>query len=837
MSLRLVACLSLGVLGMVALVRAANGTPALPPAASQTVDFRRDIYPILNEHCFECHKGHDATSGYRLDQKSDMLGETDGKVLVKVGDSAGSRLIHLIAGQVPRKRMPADGRPPLTAGQIGLLRAWIDQGMKWDEKVLPVERPVSAHWAFQAVKTAKPPTPLVGFARSDNPIDAFIRAKQQAAGLTPATEADRRTLIRRLALDLIGLPPTPAELETALNDRSSTWYENLVERYLASPHYGERWARHWLDLARYGDSEGYESDHPRPYMWRYRDYVVASFNADKPYDRFIREQLAGDELLPYSDENLIATGFLACARLSSNEEDKALQRNDVLVDMVNATAGTLLGVTFNCCQCHNHKFDPFSARDYYRFQGFFVKGAVNNLALQDRTLLAAYEAAKPPEYDAVFRLKETLFENARARLIAEAKKALTDQQRAALGIPAQQRTPEQEELAREAELKFQSTPNRIEKGIADEDRPLYTELTKKLASLEKKMPDRPQTFGFYSPVSSPTKVEVLPMKGFYPPPYIPAELAAAKAHLLVAGEVRNRGPVLDAGWPALFGPTPSEVNRKPRTVLADWMTDPKHPLTARVWVNRLWHYHFGKGIVETPSDFGTRGATPTHPELLDWLASELIRSGWSTKHMHRLIVCSSTYRQSSAPNAGNAKIDAKIDPANKLLWHWPLRRLESETIRDCALATTGELDATLGGPGDTDDGKSVRRTIYLFQRRSRAPMMQKMFDGPSAANESCPCRHVSTVPLQALFLLNNEYATRRAQALAGRLESLAGDDRDRQIETAFQLLLARPPAAAERLAARTFFEKQPVNPAAESPSALVLFCQAMLSINEFVYIE
>jgi hypothetical protein len=486
----------------------------------------------------------------------------------------------------------------------------------------------------------------------------------------------------------------------------------------------------------------------------------------------------------------------------------------------------------NCAQCHNHKFDPFSARDYYRFQGFFVKGAVNNLVLKDRDLWAAFEAARPAEYEPTYKLREALYEGARARLIEEARKKFTPEQKAALAVPEEKRTPREQELAREAELKFQFTPGRIESAILPEDKTLYTELKKKLEAMEKKMPDRPQTWGFYSPATSPTKVDVLPMKGFYPPPYVPAELARARPYLLVAGEVSQRGPELDVGWPALFGAVPEEVNGKPRTVLADWLTSPKNPLTARVWANRIWQYHFGKGIVATASDFGTRGARPTHPELLDWLAGELIRSGWDTKHIQRLIVRSSTYRQSAAFHEGNAR----IDPENHLLWRWPLRRLESEAIRDSMLAVSGELDRRIGGPTE-EESKSKRRTIYLLQRRSRAAMMQKMFDAPTAAGESCPKRHCTTVPMQALFMLNNEFGLERARALADAIQDRAGSDRTRQIESAFLLVLGRQPDDRERDLASRFFRNHPADPAAGEGAALVQFCQVMLNLNEFIYID
>ncbi|HEX8200823.1 MAG TPA: DUF1549 and DUF1553 domain-containing protein, partial [Isosphaeraceae bacterium] len=750
------------------------------------------------------------------------------------GKSGESRLVHLVAGVLEGAVMPPGGKGKrLTAAQVGLLRAWIDQGLTWDEA--PEDAAPIAHWAFQPVTV--PAVPRVhnsGWAR--NPIDAFIAARHEFAGLTPAPEAPRRTLIRRLAFDLTGLPPSPEEIAAFLADAAPDAFENLVERLLASPRYGERWGRHWLDLARWAESEGYESNHPRPYAWRYRDYVVRSFNRDTPYDRFLREQLAGDELFPYADEHLIATGFLAAARLSSNEEDKALQRNDVLVDILNATGGALLGLTIQCAQCHDHKFDPITARDYYRLQGFFVRGQPANLALQDKRLWAAYEAACPPELEPARRLRDALLEGARARKIAEAKGALAPEMLRALETPAERRTPGQAELARQADLAVQFTADEIEKALRAEDRPLYAELKKTLAALEKSRPDRPQTFGFYAPATSPTPVDVLPMKGFYPLSFEPAALARARPLLLVGGDVHNRGPALEAGWPAVFGPTPEGVaTTASRLALADWMTDPRHPLTARVWVNRLWAYHFGRGIVATPSDFGLKGTPPTHPELLDWLAGELVRSGWSTKHIHRLIVTSNVYRQAAEPSTANAT----LDPENSLLWRWSPRRLEAEAIRDAMLATSGELDTTAGGPGLPDNGSAVRRSLYLNQKRERPPAMQALFDGPSAAAESCPRRHVSTVPLQALHQLNSPFATQRARAFARRVVGREGNDRDRQIAASFLLALGRPPDDAERAAAEAYFRAiAPGDDDAEEPTgALVLFCQALLNVNEFLYLE
>jgi Protein of unknown function (DUF1553)/Protein of unknown function (DUF1549) len=685
----------------------------------------------------------------------------------------------------------------------------------------------SGHWAYQP--THRPEVPRVrNTAWVVNPVDAFIAAKYEERGLVPAPEAPRRVLIRRLSLDLLGLPPTPAKVDAFVKDSAPDAYERLVDRLLASPAYGERWGRHWLDLARWAESEGYESNHLRPFAWRYRDHVVRAFNEDKPFAEFVRQQVAGDEMLPYRDENLIATGFLAAARQSSNEEDKWRQRNDLLVDVANATANTFLGITLNCAQCHNHKFDAFSARDYYRFLGFFIKGQPARLVLRDPALTAAYQKARPEGYQQAVQQQQAIFEKARRRLIEERRKNLSAEQLRALAIPTEKRTDEEERLAREADLKFQFTPNRIEKAIEGPERKTYEKLKARIAEMEKGMPDRPQTFGFYSPATSPTPVEIIPMKGFYPLPYVPEELAQARSHLLIGGDVHRRGPAVGVGWPKVLGPTPDEaVEKSPRLALADWLTSPKNPLVSRVWVNRVWQHHFGRGIVATPSNFGVKGTPPTHPELLDWLASEFQRSGGSTKHLHRLIVLSRTYRQASHPHAGNEK----LDPENLYLWHWRPRRLEAETIRDSLLAVSGELDRTPGGPSDTDE-QTLRRSLYLFQKRDQPPQMQGLFDGPSAVTESCPKRFVSTVPLQALYLVNNDFVLKRAEALARRILAQSGTSREQQVEAAFRFTLGRTPLKSEQAAARRFFATY-----REPSQALVHFCHALLNLNEFVYLE
>jgi hypothetical protein len=611
--------------------------------------------------------------------------------------------------------MPPKGNKRLSESEIALLRAWIDQGLTWDEKLLPPLVMKSDHWSFQPITVPSIPAPT---AWCESPIDNFIAAAHQAKHLQPAPQADRRTLIRRVTFDLTGLPPTHKEVEQFLADQSADAYEKLIDRLLASPHYGERWGRHWLDVARYADTEGYEMNYPRPFAWRYRDWVVKAYNDDKPFDQFIRQQVAGDEITPYSDENLIATGFLASARYSCNEDDLHRQRMDVQIDITNATASSLLGLTLGCAQCHNHKFDPITQRDYYRFQAFFAKGQLLNLHLKDSQLWKEYEAANPK-------------------------------------------------------------------------------------------PPKPQTFGFYSPLSS-NKVEAETLKAVFVLPYKPDELKKTEAHILVRGDIHKAGPAVAPSWPSLFGTDPQneKTAAAPRLALADWLVSPQNPLVARVYVNRIWHYHFGRGIVATPGDFGVKGSPPSHPELLDYLASDLLRHK-STKRLHKLILMSATYRQSSR---GDATSTAK-DPENIFLARFKPHRVEAESIRDAILATSGELDATMGGPPvpRAAEAQHPRRSLYLTLDRNDFPDMHNFFDGP-ATTESCPRRQTSTIPLQPLYMLNDTWMLDRARGFAERILSTAGNDPNRQVKAAFRHAFARDPDEKEKRLALAFLGTSTTQP-------------------------
>ncbi|MBM3997707.1 MAG: DUF1553 domain-containing protein [Planctomycetes bacterium] len=801
---------------------------------SARIDFHRDVLPILDAKCFSCHRGADATASYRLDLRDELLGETTGKPLVKLGKSAESRLIHAVTGKTPGKLMPRKG-PPLSEREIGILRAWIDQGLAWDDKLFPAQLR-SDHWAFQPIKAPAVPK-VTNAAWVRTPVDAFIAARHADLGLAPARAADGRTLLRRTYLDVTGLPPTGQQLDDYLGDCASAKpqaaYEKLVERLLASPHYGERWARHWLDVARFAESEGYESNHTRLHAWRYRDWVVNAFNRDLPFADFVAQQIAGDEITPYADDHLIATGFLAAARLSSNEEDRLRQRNDIYVDIVNTTASAFLGLTMQCAQCHNHKFDPITARDYHRLMGYFVKGQPGNLALRDPKLLAEFNAKKPKGYDEAVKTRDDLYEAARQRKIAETEKSLTPAQKRALALPRENRTVEQDKIAREVDLLFQFSSGQIERAFVSQSELVkFKEAKLLVGEMERTMVEKPQTFGYYSPATSPHRVDVLPMKGFYPLPYEPKELARARSFLYESGDVHRPAFLVDAGWPSVFVPSPHRgrgaggEGAESRLALAQWLTSKDNPLAARVYVNRIWQQHFGRGLVASSSDFGVKGAKPTHPDLLDYLASELLRTG-STKQIHRLILMSSTYQQSSGLDAASEK----GDPDNRYLSRWQPRRLEAEAIRDSFLAVSDELDRGIGGASDQDTDKSVRRTLYLFQKREAPPKVQALFDGPIGMTESCGRRQTTTVPLQPLYLLNSEFSVARARAFAERVIKIAGTDRDKQMTAVYRLALARALDAKERELAHRFFAR------ADADAALRHYCQAILNLNEFAYIE
>ncbi len=759
-----------GILGLPPETEPTQPKPSEDPkrAVKKTVDFAKHIHPILKKHCLDCHSGDKPKAGLHLNIMEEALNKT------APFNADGSHLIELVTTTDDEHRMPPPkAGPRLSDKEVATLKAWIDEGLDWDEELAPTPIPNSDHWAFQPIR--RPAIPEVGNADwIRTPIDAFVARRHEQAGLTPAPAADNAALRRRVSLDLTGLPPDAGGEAPAFDDA-------YVDELLYSRQHGERWARHWLDLARWAESNGHQHNRNRPFAWRYRDYVIRSFNEDKPFDQFIREQIAGDEL-PYSDEHSEALGFLAAARYSGNELDKEIQRNDILVDVVNTTAQTFLGLTFECAQCHEHKFDPISMRDYYRLQAFFARGEPGNVVLRGNN--------KGSEERIVELVTERwrIFDDVQTRLINARRKK---------GYPEP----------------ILVIPKSVIGGMTAEERRIFDRLEKEIAT-------QPQAWSYYSPAAASTKPLIAPHEMRWPLPRDPEGLANRKTRILIRGDIGSPGPEVAPGWPAVFGGKAGK-SEKTRLELADWLASKDNPLTARVWANRIWQWHFGRGIVETSGDFGTQGARPSHPELLDWLAAELIDNGWSARHLHRLILGSSAYRQSSDYNAANAA----IDPDNKLLWRREPRRLEAEAIRDSILAVAGRLDVALGGPSvpAKDMETSTRRSVYLEQKRDKLPHQQMLFNGANALT-SCSRRRVSTVALQPLYLLNSDFMQRMAAAFAQRIEEQAGDEGD-LARTAIELALSRAAGEEEVKRAQELIEKE----------GLQSFCLALFNLNEFVY--
>jgi hypothetical protein len=609
-------------------------------------------------------------------------------------------------------------------------------------------------------------------ARVRNPVDAFILDRLGREGLQPAPEVDRRTLLRRVTFDLTGLPPTPEQIAGFVTSTDPLAYEKLVDRLLASPHYGERWGRHWLDVVRFAETEGFEYDRHRPDAWRYRDYVIRSFNADKPYDQFVREQLAGDEIAPNDPESEIAVGFyrLGPVRRNAGNPKVAFSRNEVLTEMTDSVGAVLLGLTVGCARCHDHKFDDFSQADYYRLQAFLAQTQEHDIVLADPKVKADWDARTSKIQAEIKRIKQAL------------------------------------ETAEGSERQRMRT---------------------KLKEMQRSLPP---------PLPAISSVHDAP-----------AERTAI--HVLKRGDPDKKGKPVGMRVPATLStvktPELPPETKDPRTRLAAWINDPDNPLTARVIVNRVWQYHFGQAIVATANDFGVNGSGPSHPELLDYLANEFLANGRHLKPLDRLILLSSTYRQSSHSPDGD--LGRRKDPDNRLLGRFPRRRLDAEEIRDSLLTMTGQLNLKAGGPsvvvpvdGDlvgllydpgqwkvtADTSEHNRRSVYLLSKRNlRLPFME-VFDQPDATT-SCPRRAASTHALQALELLNGPTSHRLADAFARRLEREAGSDHARQIERAYLLAVGREPTERENQLAMKFLEKQPLR----------AFALAVFNLNAFLYVD
>jgi len=822
-------------------------------------DFRAHVFPMLKQSCWRCH-GQEMQKGLlRLDSPAAALkGGFSGPALIP-GDPDNSLMLVRAMHNDPMREVPP--KDPPTEADLAAMRRWIAAGAPWPEpkekpaKQVAVQEKVGDAWsdprnpivkAFNGKRLdlwslkpiSQPALPVVkNKAWPRNEIDAFILAKIEAAGLQPAPEADKRTLARRLYFDLTGLPPTPEELAAYLADTSPDAYHNLVTRLLDSHRYGEHWGRMWLDVVRYSDSNGFDYDEFRPTAWRFRDYVIRSLNADKPYDRFVKEQLAGDEMLagPPRDlaeqDCLTATGFLRIGPYDNSAAkfgEKERCRAQVMSDLVETTGAAFMGLTFNCCRCHDHKVDPLSHADYYRLRAFFEGVKPNDDIALD---LPAGQAVIQRETLAIEQAQQAVadIENPAFKRLRDARRAaLPEDKKKLLALPEEDQN---DYLREQIRLIKKSTEPTLEEAIASLTSAEKAAREKALAHVKKLESQRtPPTQGFIvtDTVGVPLETRILYQGDFTQPreEVLPGAISALDPNPMPPARVTR------------------ENSSGRRSALANWLFAKDNPLTARVMVNRIWQGHFSTGLVATPNDFGLAGAKPSHPELLDWLARRFEADGWSLKKLHRLMVESATYRQGLATTTSDAQ----------LFHHRMPRRISAESLRDSLLQVSGRLTPSAGGPPvwqelpqevlltspsallETPDKlrgwypspkeKTFVRTIYLVQKRSLHDPMLDAFDLPDN-NTSCACRPTSTVAPQALTLLNSPFMVEASEAFAKRVHKEVGDQPEALVTRSFALAMQREPDAEERSACIAYLHSH----------GLTELCRSLLNLNEFAYVD
>jgi hypothetical protein len=964
-----------GIAGMLLLARpsdsgAQDKTAAKAPSAAEALFFEKEILPILKANCYKCHTGKKLRGGLSLASRAGLLKGGDTGPAVSVEHPETSLLLKAINYRGGLE-MPPSGKLP--ARQIATLTRWVKMGAPWVGSAAEAAAPapkgmvVTAedrnYWAYRPIK--RPALPAVkGRAWVRNPIDAFLLAGVEAKGLTPAPPAERTALIRRVYYDLTGLPPTPEEIDAFVRDPAPDAYERLVDQLLKSPHYGEKWARHWLDIVRYAETNGFERDSPKPFAWRYRDYVIDAFNNDKPFDQFLREQLAGDLLEKVTPESLIATGYYRLGQWDDEPADRLLAKYDGLDGVVSTTAQAFLGMSVGCARCHDHKKDPIPQRDYYRLLAFFhnltdMNGkntrrlmTPENRAVEEHLLrekLAREAQWERQIYQLEQRFAVALTEKKglkvntlppsdlvglRYRFYRDTWESLPDfnrlrpetagplahnyltlapasrAQAVGLVFEGQLRVPR----AGAYTFRLESTDGArlVLDGRRVLDRPakgrqratVTVQLRAGLVPLRLEYFNtygKPELLVEWSGPGVPRRSLTEPPGAARTPTDLPelirrhgaevlsedevrqytgtvsqlqrsrktkvtgvglevmcvTQTGPVPTHVLIRGNPAANGEPVAAGFPEVLSdpkakspPIPAE---KGRLVLVGWLTDPRNPLTARVLANRLWQYHFGRGIVPTPNDFGKLGEPPTHPELLDWLASELIAGGWKLKRMHKLILTSSAYRMSSK---GDEKA-LRVDPANTLFWRFNMRRLTAEEVRDSMLAVSGRLNLKMGGPsiyppiakevlaGQSVPGagwktsspeESARRSVYVHVKRSLQVPILAQFD-QADTDASCPVRFTTTVPTQALGVLNGEFSNEQAALFAHRLRREAPGSLEAQVRRAIRLTTGRVPSAQEVKVEVAFVRQlQERNQIAE-PEALRFWCLMMLNANEFIYLD
>jgi mono/diheme cytochrome c family protein len=817
-------------------------------AASQQL-FARTVRPWLEKNCLECHGGAKVKSDFNLSTRESLLKGGDKGVAVLPGQGANSPLVKYIRHEETPHMPPK--KPAAPADIVAAVTRWIDLGAAYDKplgavaaakKPLTVTEKDKDYWAYRPLQQVALPA-VKDAAWPRTPLDRFLLAKMEARGVRPVAEAERRTLVRRLYFDLIGLPPTPEEVESvvAAPDFDQAW-EELVDRLLASPHFGERWARHWLDPARFAESHGFEHDYPRPFAYHYRDFVIRAFNRDMPYDQFVRWQIAGDELAPNDPEALAATGFLGAGvfptQITTSEAERI--RYDALDDMLATTGYTMLALTVACARCHDHKYDPIPTRDYYRLLSAFTTTVRSEIEWDFGS-----EAEKKATRDFEARLQP---------LVAERKRFEEKE------LPKRFVAWIAEQRARHAPVpKVEPKLHALVQGLWDGSRTLDKLDAKGRAEVlnwfkprddEWQKRDAPvRELEKQRPKSTRVKMQIC-TEGLKPMRLHTADASIPdfypQTYYLKRGDVNQKDGVAEQGFLQVLMRSPDGAAHwatpKPegartsfrRAALAKWLTDTRYgagALAVRVIVNRLWHHHFGRGIVATINDFGLQGETPTHPELLEWLTNDLVEHGWNLKRLHRMIVLSRAYRLSGAIHATGMK----TDPDNRLWWRRPRRRLEAEIIRDNLLAVAGRLDPAMFGPGTLDESMR-RRSIYFTVQRSRMIPMLQVFDWPDSLT-SAGARPTTVVAPQALLFLNNPQVHACAAGLAGRLLPDAREDLAAAVDRAYRLAFARPPNPREREEGTAFLSARRTAAGGSLERALTDYALVLLSLNEFIYVD
>jgi Protein of unknown function (DUF1553)/Protein of unknown function (DUF1549)/Planctomycete cytochrome C len=851
--------------------------------AAEPLTFERHVRPILKLHCFQCHgdeEEHEANLDLRLV-----------RLIAKGGDSGpaivpGKATESLIIQRLEAGEMPPEGKSkPVSAKELAMIRAWLDQGARAarpePQALAAVSDDEKGFWSFQPI--GAPSLPDVNDPASlRSPIDAFLLAELEQHKLGFSAEADKQTLIRRACFDLIGLPPPPDEVTAFAADESPDAWERLLDRLLASPRYGERWGRHWLDVAGYADSDGYtEKDPERKYAYKYRDYVIRAFNGDKPWDAFLREQLAGDELLtpPYTNlspdqaDLLAATGFLRMAPDGTGDGtvDQNAARNDVMAETIKIVSSSLLGLTIGCAQCHNHRYDAIPQTDYYRFRAIFEPAYdVKNWRKPGERLVSLWSDEVRQQAAAVDAELKKLNDERQAEMdkivaaIFDSEVAKLAEEQRELARQARQ-TDEKERTAEQKQLLKDHPSLNVSRGSA------YLYDRKRVDALTKEYDGRTKEFQAKRPAEDfvPCLTEA--------PGKIPQTFVFSRGDFNQPRQQVEAGELsVLPGAAALSADDPAMPTSGRRLAYARWLTSGQQPLVPRVLVNRFWLHHFGRGIVATPGDFGALGARPSHPELLDWLAGRFLapasgNPGWELKHLHRLLMTSAAYRQQSRRTDS---LD-RVDPDNRLLGRMSVRRLQAEDVRDSMLAVSGYLNFKMLGPPvpvtvdevgqvivglDNRDsagrpqGKrgvlgsdEFRRSVYVQVRRTQPLSMLETFDAP-ALNPNCELRSRSTVAPQSLLLMNNDFVLAQSQALAERVIARAGTDLQARVRLAWRLVLAHEPSEAEVQSALAFFaaqeqefargqsaDKTSLPPAATR--ALASLCQALFSSNAFLYVD